>query len=58
MQHLRVKPDYQIGIFCFSGKHAALSSKSKDWLAQNQGNASERRATCIPADCCFSKLAL
>ena len=23
--------DYNIGICCFSAKHAALSSKSKDW---------------------------
>jgi hypothetical protein len=29
--------DYQIGICCFSrAKHAALRSKSKDWLAPNQ----------------------
>jgi hypothetical protein len=26
---------------CFSAKHAALRSKSKDWLARNQGNVSE-----------------
>jgi len=25
--------DYKIGICCFSAKHAALRSKSKDWLA-------------------------
>jgi hypothetical protein len=25
--------DYTIGICCFSAKHAALSRKSKDWLA-------------------------
>jgi hypothetical protein len=31
--------DYKIGICCFSAKHAALRSKSKDWLAQN--NVSE-----------------
>ena len=24
--------DYKIGICCFSAKHAALRSKSKDWL--------------------------
>jgi hypothetical protein len=29
------------GICCFSAKHAALRSKSKDWLAQNQNNVSE-----------------
>ena len=33
--------DYKIGICCFSTKHAALRSKSKDWLAQNQNNVSE-----------------
>jgi hypothetical protein len=33
--------DYKIGICCFSGKHAALSRKSKDWLAWNQDNVSE-----------------
>ena len=29
--------DYEIGICCFSAKHA----RSKDWLAWNQGNVSE-----------------
>ena len=32
---------YKIGICCFSSKHAALSRKSKDWLARNQDNVSE-----------------
>jgi hypothetical protein len=32
--------DYTIGICCFSAKHAALRSKSKDWLARNQNNVS------------------
>jgi hypothetical protein len=32
---------YEIGICCFSAKHAALRRKSKDWLAQNQDNVSE-----------------
>jgi hypothetical protein len=32
---------YKIGICCFSVKHAALRSKSKDWLAMNQNNVSE-----------------
>ena len=27
--------DNKIGICCFSAKHAALSGKSKDWLARN-----------------------
>ena len=33
--------DCKIGICCFSAKHTALRSKSKDWLAQNQNNVSE-----------------
>ena len=33
--------EYKIGICCFSAKHAALRSKSKDWLARNQNNVSE-----------------
>jgi hypothetical protein len=33
--------DYEIGICCFSAKHAALRRKSKDWLARNQNNVSE-----------------
>jgi hypothetical protein len=37
--------------------HAALRRKSKDWLARNQNNMSEWK-TCLPADCCFSELAL
>jgi len=31
----------KIGISCFSAKHTALRSKSKDWLARNQVNVSE-----------------
>ena len=30
-----------IGICCFSAKHAALRRKSKYWLARNQDNVSE-----------------
>ena len=33
--------DFKIGICCFSAKHAALRSKSKDWSARNQNNVSE-----------------
>jgi hypothetical protein len=33
--------DYNIGISCFSAKHAALRRKSIDWLARNQNNVSE-----------------
>jgi hypothetical protein len=48
--------DYKIGFCCFSAKHAALRSKSKDWLGIRIMCPSE--ATCLPADCCFSELAL
>jgi hypothetical protein len=33
--------DYKIGICCFSTKHTALWSKSKDRLARNQNNVSQ-----------------
>jgi hypothetical protein len=33
--------DYEIGICCFSAKHAALRRKCKDWLARNQDKVSE-----------------
>ena len=33
--------DFKNGICCFSAKHAALRSKSKDWLARSQNNVSE-----------------
>ena len=33
--------NYEIGICCFSAKHAASRRKSKDWLARNQDNMSE-----------------
>jgi hypothetical protein len=33
--------DYEIGICCFSTKHAALRKKSNDWLARNQVSVSE-----------------
>ena len=49
--------DYKIGIYCFSAKHTALRSKSKDWLAQNQDNVSEW-SDMSTLDCCFSELAL
>ena len=32
--------DYEIGIWCFFAKQAALRRKSKDWLARNQDNVS------------------
>jgi hypothetical protein len=34
--------DYKIGMCCFSAKNVALWIKSKDWLARNQNNISER----------------
>ena len=34
--------DYKIDICWFSTKHAALRSKIKDWLAQNQYNVPSR----------------
>ena len=49
--------DYQLSICCFSVKHAALSRKSKDWLARNHDNVSEWGDS-LSADCCFSELAL
>jgi hypothetical protein len=33
--------DYQIGICCFSAKHAALRRDDKNWLARNQNNVFE-----------------
>ena len=33
--------DYEIGMCCFSAKHAALRRKSKDWLTRNQNSVSE-----------------
>ena len=33
--------DYEIGICCFSAKHAALRRKSKYWLARNHSNVFE-----------------
>lgn len=33
--------DYEIGVWCFSTKHASLSSKNYDWLAYNQDNVSK-----------------
>jgi hypothetical protein len=36
-----IKPDYKIGISCFSAKHATLRRKNKDWLPWNHDNVSE-----------------
>jgi hypothetical protein len=38
MRWLGETKDYNIGICCFSAKHAALQRKIKDWFAQNQDN--------------------
>ena len=35
--------DYKIGICCFSTKNAEFRRKSKDCLARNRNNVSERR---------------
>ena len=40
--------DYKIGICCFSAKHAALSRKSKDWLARNHNNVSRVEQNVYP----------
>ena len=45
--------DYKIGIYCFTAKHAALGRKGRDCLARNPSGA-----TCLPADCYFSELAV
>ena len=33
--------DCKVVLLTFSAKHAALSSKNKDWLAQNQNDVSK-----------------
>ena len=50
-----VKPDYEFSICCFSAKHAALRRKT-GWLGIRIMCPSG--ATHLPADCCFSELAL
>jgi hypothetical protein len=49
--------DYTIGIYCFFAKHAALRRKSKDGLLGIRIML-QSWTTCLPADCCFSELAL
>ena len=49
------KPDYTIGICCFSAKHTVLRSKKKDGSPQNLSMWSNMSAC---ADCCFNELAL
>jgi hypothetical protein len=48
----------KIGIRCLSARYAALRRKSKDWLARIIRMMCQSGATCLPADCCFSELAL
>jgi len=39
---VRVKPNnYEIGMYCFFAKHAALRVNSKGWLVRNQYNVSD-----------------
>jgi hypothetical protein len=48
---------YKIGICCFSDKHTALRKRAKTgWLGIRIMCPSG--ATCLPADCCFSEVAL
>ena len=39
--------DYEIVIYCFSAKYAAIRSKRKDRIVQNQNNVSEWSDTSI-----------
>ena len=48
--------DYEIGICCFSAKHAALRRGAKtDWLGIRI--MCSIGATCLSTNCCFSELA-
>jgi len=54
--------DFNIGIYCFSAnanaKHAALTSKSKDWLARNENSLCEWNDMSYREFCVFSQLAI
>ena len=50
--------DHTIGIWSFYTKHAALRSKSKDWLTRNVSEWNDMSWTCITVDCCLSELTL
>jgi hypothetical protein len=58
----RINPKIlKISICCFSAEHAALKRNSKDWLVGNRHNVPEwgdSDRTCLPAECCFSELAI
>ena len=49
---------YKIDMCCFFAKHAALRRKSKDLVGSKSGLMCSNGATCLFADCCFSKLAI
>ena len=49
--------DYDIGICYLSAKNTSLRGQNKDCLAKNDTNVSECRIY-LPADCCFTALAL
>jgi hypothetical protein len=50
--------DYEIGICCFSAKQSAWRNKSNNWLRIRIICPSSIGAICLPANCCFSELAL
>jgi len=41
----QIKDYMEIGICCSFAKHVTLMSKSRDWLARNQDNVSDRSST-------------
>ena len=49
--------DDEIGICCFSVKQETLRRKTKDWLVRIRIMCPSG-TTRLPADCCFSELAL
>ena len=53
-----VKPDNEVGIWCFSAKHSVIRRKNKDLFAPNQNNVCPSGATSLHLDCCFSGLEL
>ena len=50
--------DYKIGNSCFSTKYATLRRKRKSLLVRKQNSVSEWGHICLPANYCFSELAL
>jgi hypothetical protein len=53
----QIKPDYEIGISCFSAKHAALRGKITDWWARNPDSVSEW-SDMSTLECCFNEIPL